>query len=202
MNSNVGNKVTGLAAANTGASLKPKRSGFKVMLGLIGMVKPLAGYMVLAIIMGIIGFLTAIFITVSGAVAILDVLGVNTGISLGVVFACVIVFALVRGILRYAEQSCNHFIAFKLLALIRDKVFFALRKLCPAKLEGRDKGDLISVITSDIELLEVFYAHTISPTVIAFIVSIIMCVFIGQISWLLAAVALAAYVVIGLFIPM
>lgn len=155
MNSNVENKVSALAAANTGASLKPKRSGFKVMLGLIGMVKPLAGYMVLAIIMGIIGFLTAIFITVSGAVAILDVLGVNTGISLGVVFACVIVFALVRGFLRYAEQSCNHFIAFKLLALIRDKVFFALRKLCPAKLEGRDKGDLISVITSDIELLEV-----------------------------------------------
>ena len=202
MSSNVENKVSALAAANTGASLKPKRSGFKVMLGLIGMVKPLAGYMVLAIIMGIIGFLTAIFITVFGAVAILDVLGVNTGISLGVVFACVIVFALVRGILRYAEQSCNHFIAFKLLALIRDKVFFALRKLCPAKLEGRDKGDLISVITSDIELLEGFYAHTISPTVIAFIVSIIMCVFIGQISWLLAAVALAAYVVIGLFIPM
>ena len=202
MSSNVENKVSALAAANTGASLKPKRSGFKVMRGLIGMVKPLAGYMVLAIIMGIIGFLTAIFITVSGAVAILDVLGVNTGISLGVVFACVIVFALVRGFLRYAEQSCNHFIAFKLLALIRDKVFFALRKLCPAKLEGRDKGDLISVITSDIELLEVFYAHTISPTVIAFIVSIIMCVFIGQISWLLAAVALAAYVVIGLFIPM
>ena len=202
MSSNVENKVSALAAANTGASLKPKRSGFKVMLGLIGMVKPLAGYMVLAIIMGIIGFLTAIFITVSGAVAILDVLGVDTGISLGVVFACVIVFALVRGFLRYAEQSCNHFIAFKLLALIRDKVFFALRKLCPAKLEGRDKGDLISVITSDIELLEVFYAHTISPTVIAFIVSIIMCVFIGQISWLLAAVALAAYVVIGLFIPM
>ena len=133
-------------------NIKPKRSGFKVMLGLIGMVKPLAGYMVLAIIMGIIGFLTAIFITVFGAVAILDVLGVNTGISLGVVFACVIVFALVRGILRYAEQSCNHFIAFKLLALIRDKVFFALRKLCPAKLEGRDKGDLISVITSDIDV--------------------------------------------------
>ena len=202
MSSNVENKVSALAAANTGASLKPKRSGFKVMLGLIGMVKPLAGYMVLAIIMGIIGFLTAIFITVSGAVAILDVLGVNTGISLGVVFACVIVFALVRGFLRYAEQSCNHFIAFKLLALIRDKVFFALRKLCPVKLEGRDKGDLISVITSDIELLEVFYAHTISPTVIAFIVSIIMCVFIGQISWILAVVALAAYVVIGLFIPM
>lgn len=79
-----------------------------------------------------------------------------------------LIFALVRGVLRYAEQACNHFIAFKLLALIRDKVFAALRKLCPAKLEGRDKGDLISVITSDIELLEVFYAHTISPVIIAF----------------------------------
>lgn len=206
MSSNVGNKTTGSASMNSTArnsetSFKPKRSGFKVMLGLIGMVKPLAGYMVLAIVMGIIGFLTAIFITVFGAVAILDVLGVDKGISSGVVFACVLIFALVRGVLRYAEQSCNHFIAFKLLALIRDKVFFALRKLCPAKLEGRNKGDLISVITSDIELLEVFYAHTISPTVIAFVVSIIMCIFIGQISWILAAVALTAYVVIGLFVP-
>ena len=98
-----------------------------------------------------------------GGFAVLDLLGQNGGIKTGTVFACVGAFALTRGILRYAEQSCNHFIAFKLLALIRDKVFRALRRLAPAKLEGRDKGDLISVITSDIELLEVFYAHTISP---------------------------------------
>lgn len=178
-----------------------RRSGFKVMCGLIGMVKPLAGFMVMAIIMGVIGHLTAIFITVFGAIVVLDVSGFDTGIGSGAVFACVVVFALVRGVLRYAEQTCNHFIAFKLLALIRDKVFKALRKLCPARLEGRDKGDLISVITSDIELLEVFYAHTISPTVIAVVVSVLMCVFIGQINWILSVVALAAYIVIGFFVP-
>ena len=140
-----------------------KRSGFTVMMRLIGLVKPLAGFMVLAIVMGLIGHLCAAFITIFGGYAVLDLLRFDVPISLTAIFIAVVVFALVRGVLRYAEQACNHFIAFKLLALFRDKVFRALRKLCPAKLEGRDKGDLISVITSDIELLEVFYAHTISP---------------------------------------
>ena len=111
-------------------------------------------------------------------------------------------FALVRGVLRYAEQACNHFIAFKLLALIRDKVFRALRRLCPAKLEGRDKGDLISVITSDIELLEVFYAHTISPVLIALFFSAFLCLFIGSFHPLLGVIALAAYLTVGVIIPM
>ena len=111
------------------------------------------------------------------------------------------IFAIVRGFLRYAEQSCNHFIAFKLLALIRDKVFGALRKLCPAKLAGKDKGDLISVITSDIELLEVFYAHTISPAVIAFLFTIVMCGFIGSFHTGLAVLAFAAYFTVGIVIP-
>lgn len=180
---------------------KPKRNGFRVMLGLIGMVKPLTGYMLLAIVMGVLGNLAAIFITVFGAYAILDVLGIDTAISLGAVFVCVLLFALCRGVLRYAEQACNHFIAFKLLALIRDKVFQALRRLCPAKLEGRDKGDLISVITSDIELLEVFYAHTISPTAIAIVVSALMCIFLGRIHIVLVLIALAAYLVIGIVVP-
>ena len=96
----------------------------------------------------------------------------DTPFTLTALFVCVVVFAIIRGFLRYAEQACNHFIAFKLLALLRDKVFRALRRLCPAKLEGRDKGDLISVITSDIELLEVFYAHTISPAAIAFLFTV------------------------------
>lgn len=178
-----------------------KRSGFSVMCGLIGMVKPLSGYMIIAIIMGLLGHLSAIFITVFGAFAILNVLGIKMILSLKMIFISVILFAIVRGFLRYAEQSCNHFIAFKLLALIRDKVFIALRRLCPAKLEGRDKGDLISVITSDIELLEVFYAHTISPVVIAILNSIVMCIFIGRIHLILALVALMAYVIVGLFIP-
>ena len=108
----------------------------------------------------------------------------------------------VRGLFRYAEQSCNHFIAFKLLALIRDKVFRALRRLCPAKLEGRDRGDLISVITSDIELLEVFYAHTISPAAIAVLFTVIMCLFIGHYHALLSLLALAAYVCVGVVIPL
>lgn len=143
-----------------------KRSGFAVMARLIGLVKPLTGFMVLAILMGLAGHLCASFITILGAWTALNLSGVDTALGLGGIFTCVAVFAVARAVLRYAEQACNHFIAFKLLALIRDKVFQALRKLCPAKLEGKDKGDLISVITSDIELLEVFYAHTISPAAI------------------------------------
>lgn len=125
-----------------------KRSGFTVMARLIGLVKPLSVYMVLAILMGLVGHLCAAFITIFGGFAVLDLLGFTTPVALKTTFVCVLLFALVRGIFRYAEQSCNHFIAFKLLALIRDKAFRALRRLCPAKLEGRDRGDLISVITS------------------------------------------------------
>ena len=179
-----------------------KRSGLKVMTRLIGLVKPLAGYMVLAIVMGLIGHLCAAFITVFGGFAILNILGLDTAMSLTVIFICLIVFALVRGFLRYAEQSCNHFIAFKLLALIRDNVFGALRRLCPAKLEGKDKGDLISIITSDIELLEVFYAHTISPIAIAVLFCMVMVVFIGSYNTALGILALAAYITVGGVIPL
>ena len=178
------------------------RGGFTVMARLIGLVKPLSGFMILAILMGLAGNLCASFITILGGYAILEVLGIGAGISLGAIFTLAVLFALVRAGLRYAEQSCNHFIAFKLLALIRDKVFRALRKLCPAKLEGRDKGDLISVITSDIELLEVFYAHTISPAAIALLFTVIMCLFIGSFNALLGLLALAAYLIVGLLIPL
>ena len=178
-----------------------KRSGFQIMARLIGLVKPLTGYMILAITMGLIGHLCAAFITVFGGYAILHVLHPEWAVSLGVLFGAVLIFALVRGFLRYAEQACNHFIAFKLLALIRDKVFGALRRLCPAKLEGKDKGNLISIITSDIELLEVFYAHTISPIAIAFLFCIIMVCFIGSYHVALGALALAAYFTVGVIIP-
>ncbi len=171
------------------------------MARLIGLVRPLAGYMVLAIGMGLIGHLCASFITIFGGWAMLDLLGFETPVPLKAVFVCVLVFALVRGGFRYAEQACNHFIAFKLLALIRDHVFRALRRLCPAKLEGRDKGDLISVITSDIELLEVFYAHDL-PAVIAALFTVILCVFIGRFHWALGLLALAAYVTVGVVIPL
>lgn len=179
-----------------------KRSGLKVMARLIGLVKPLTGYMLLAITMGLIGHLCAAFITVFGGFAVLNLLEVDVSMSLTLIFIALIVFALARGFLRYAEQSCNHFIAFKLLALIRDKVFGALRCLCPAKLEGKDKGNLISIITSDIELLEVFYAHTISPICIAFLFCVIMVAFIGSYNVMLGMLALIAYVTVGIIIPL
>lgn len=179
-----------------------KRSGLNVMARLIGLVRPMLGFMLLAIAMGLLGNLCATFITVFGGYAILNVLHPEWSMSLGWVFAAVLLFALVRGFLRYAEQSCNHFIAFKLLALIRDKVFGALRHLCPAKLEGKDKGDLISVITSDIELLEVFYAHTISPICIAFLFCLMMVLFIGRIHAALGVLTLSAYAVVGIVIPL
>ncbi len=179
-----------------------KRSGFQVMSRLLGLVKPLAGYMLLAIAMGLIGNLCATFITVFGGFAVLQVLYPEWSMSLGMLFAAVLIFALVRGFLRYAEQACNHFIAFKLLALIRDKVFGALRRLCPAKLEGRDKGNLINIITSDIELLEVFYAHTISPICIAILFCLVMVAFIGSYHAALGVLATVSYLVVGLSIPL
>lgn len=179
-----------------------KRSGFSIMARLVGLVKPLTGYMILAITMGVVGHLCASFITVFGGYAVLHVLHPEWSMNLGVIFGTVLFFALVRGFLRYAEQACNHFIAFKLLALIRDKVFGALRRLCPAKLDGKDKGDLISVITSDIELLEVFYAHTISPICIAVIYSLVMISFIGSYHIALGILAMLAYVTVGVVIPL
>ncbi len=178
-----------------------KRSGMEVMSKLICLVKPLTGFMLLAIFMGLIGHLCATFITVFGGFAVLEILDYDTPLTLTIIFVGVVLFAVVRGFLRYGEQSCNHYIAFKLLALIRDKVFRALRKLCPAKLESRDKGNLISVITSDIELLEVFYAHTISPIAIAVLFGVIMCVFIGSYHAVLGLIALVAYIVVGGVIP-
>lgn len=178
-----------------------KRSGSTVMARLIGLVRPLTGYMLLAILMGLLGHLCAAFITISGGYAVLSLLGYATPLPLKGLFIAAVVFALLRGMLRYGEQSCNHFIAFKLLALIRDRVFRALRRLCPAKLEGRDKGDLISIITSDIELLEVFYAHTISPAAIAAVFTVLLCLFIGRYHWALGLLALAAYLTVGVIIP-
>ena len=172
------------------------------MAKLIGLVKPLALYMVLAVTMGLIGHLCASFITIFGGFAVLELTDIGSPLSLTIIFISLAVFSVLRAALRYAEQACNHFIAFKLLALIRDKVFKALRRLCPAKLEGRDKGDLISVITSDIELLEVFYAHTISPVLIWFFFTLILTAFIGSYHILLGALAFAAYLTVGVVVPL
>ena len=178
------------------------RSGFAVMAGLIGMIKPMLGIMLLAVLMGCIGNLMATFITVLGGYGLLTVTGYYGKMSLTLIITLMAVFAVLRGVLRYAEQACNHFIAFKLLARIRHQVFTALRKLSPAKLDGSEKGNLISIITSDIELLEVFYAHTISPIAIAFITSVVMCIYLGSMSVVFAVIAFCLYLIVGVLIPL
>ena len=179
-----------------------KRSGINVMAKLVGLVKPLMLYMLLAISMGLIGHLMATFISILAGYGILNILGYDNVPSSTVLFSLMIGFALLRGVLRYGEQECNHFIAFKLLALLRDKIFTKLRQLAPAKLEGKDSGDLISLITSDIELLEVFYAHTISPIAIAILFGFVMVLFIASYSLKLALFALIGYLIIGWLIPL
>ena len=202
------------------------RSNFKVMSRLIGMVKPLTGHMILAIVMGVLGNLCAIAIPVIGSVLMVrmvyysdwmldsDVMldwgviseSVRESIypkhSLSMMMLLLVVVAVLRGVLHYAEQNRNHYIAFRLLALIRDRVFGALRRLAPAKLDGKDKGDLIAVLTSDIELLEVFYAHTISPICIAVIVSIVMIIWLTHFHILLGVYGFLAYLIVGLVIPL
>ena len=192
-----------------------RRSAIRIMGSLIGLVKPLIHIMLAAIILGTLGYLCAIFLTILAGQVIVH--GLLTGVAgmivpvdnmwlvftpVKTIITVMIIIAVLRGILHYMEQYCNHFIAFKLLAIIRHKVFAALRKLCPAKLDGRDKGNLISIITTDIELLEVFYAHTISPIAIAALTSIIMVIFIGRYHWLAGVLALAAYLMVGVAIPM
>ena len=192
-----------------------RRNAFQIMGSLIGLVKPLLHIMLAAIILGTLGYLCAIFLTIlAGQVIVHGLLTGAAGMIVPVdnmwlvftpvktILTVMIVIAVLRGILHYVEQYCNHFIAFKLLAIIRHKVFAALRKLCPAKLEGRDKGNLISIITTDIELLEVFYAHTISPIAIATLTSMIMVIFIGRYHWLAGVLAMAAYLIVGAAIPM
>ena len=200
---------------NNEAAGSGRRSAIWIMGSLIGLVKPLLHIMLTAIILGTLGYLCAIFLTILAGQVIVH--GLLTGVagmivpvenmwlvstSVKTIITVMIVIAVLRGILHYMEQYCNHFIAFKLLAIIRHKVFAALRKLCPAKLEGRDKGNLISIITTDIELLEVFYAHTISPIAIATLTSIVMVIFIGRYHWLAGVLALAAYLIVGIVIPM
>lgn len=177
-----------------------RRSGIQVVAGLIGLVKPMLLIMLLAILMGVIGNLASIFLTILGGEALLNIFNGDSS-SVTTLFILIALFAFSRGFLRYAEQASNHYIAFKLLALIRDKVFAQLRKLAPAKLDGKEKGNLISMLTSDVELLEVFYAHTISPVMIALFVSIILVIYIGRLHFVLGIVAFLAYVSVGLILP-
>lgn len=172
------------------------------MAQLIGLVRPLIHVMAGAVFLGVLGYLCAIFLTVLACMAVLQAAGVGDYASFLVIFAILILAAVLRGVLHYGEQACNHYIAFKLLALIRHKVFAVLRKLCPAKLDGKDKGNLISVLTSDIELLEVFYAHTISPIMIAAFTCLIMEFFFFHYHVTAGLWGLLAYVSVGVFLPL
>lgn len=178
-----------------------KKSGFRIMYDLIELVRPLWIWMIAAVVLGVLGFLCSIMITVFGAIGIIKVLGYSVSMNWMFLLGAMGFFGVARGILRYGEQASNHYIAFKILALIRDRVFRALRRLCPAKLEGRDKGNLINMLTSDVELLEVFYAHTISPILIAAIVSIVMSLWIAQWHLLLGVFACVSYIVVGVVLP-
>ena len=183
-----------------------KRNAFAVMARLIVLIRSLIPVMLLAVVFGSIGHLCAIALTVSAAAGIADIAGIAgqgaLSAPLRLLPYLLIAFAVCRGAFHYAEQYCNHFIAFKLLAVIRHRVFAKLRELCPAKLDGKDKGNLIAVITSDIEQLEVFYAHTLSPVAIAVAVCACMTVFIWRGSAAAGITALCAYLTVGALIPL
>lgn len=190
------------AAAAPGSD-HARRSAPSIMWRMMGLVRPLAGWLVLAVALGSIGMLTAAFVPAFGAFGLMAALGHNA-LGLGLVASCAACAAcgITRGPLHYGEQLCNHYIAFRLLAHIRDLVFGALRQLAPAKLEGRGKGELVSLVTSDIELLEVFYAHTISPIVIALVCTAVFEGFLLAVSPELAGIALVAYAVLGVLLPL
>jgi len=185
--------------------MKKETSGLKIMARLIGLVKPLIFIMFLGILLGSLGHLCAIFVTVLGAEGIVMVVNsISNPVlvrTLPKFFQLIVAVAILRGLLHYGEQYCNHYIAFRILAIIRHKVFEKLRVLCPAKLETKEKGNLITMITTDIELLEVFFAHTISPIAIAVLVSVIMLVFLANISIVSALIGLLGYVAVGIIIP-
>lgn len=178
-----------------------RHSKIGTLFRMLALVKPLTGFMILAVATGTLGFLAVQFIPILGGFAILHGLDMEVPVSLTAIWSGLVLFAFLRAVLRYTEQRTNHYIAFTLLAIIRDKVFKSLRKLCPVKLEGRDKGDLISLITSDVELLEVFYAHTISPICIAVLTETVMCIFIGSYHAWLGIFAAVAFLCVGVLVP-
>ena len=180
-----------------------RRSGAKIMASLILLLGSLSYIMILAVINGSVGFVCAMGVTVFGAVGVAKALGEAIALSYGWIIGLTIGCGVLRGLLRYFEQYSNHYIAFRLLAVLRDKIFGALRVLCPAKLESKQKGSIIAMITSDIETLEVFYAHTISPICIAVLVSTAVFLFVGFVSsWYLALVALVGFLTIGIVVPL
>ncbi|HHV6877037.1 TPA: thiol reductant ABC exporter subunit CydC [Haemophilus influenzae] len=178
-----------------------RKNGFVVMGHLLKLVTPLAHIMAFTITMGTLGFLAAIFIMVLGAMGLVNLLNFDTYLSFSGILTALIVLAVARGALRYLEQMSGHYIAFKLLALLRDKVFSSLRRLAFVKLQDKQAGQLVSLVTNDIELLEVFYAHTIAPIMIAFFTSAILLLVFAQLSSWFVLVALAAYLTVGVILP-
>ncbi|MDP9860732.1 ABC-type multidrug transport system fused ATPase/permease subunit [Olsenella profusa DSM 13989] len=178
-----------------------KRHDARIMWRMLGLTKPLAGFMVISVACGVAGFACATFLPVLAAGEAVSLVSGAPLLSVGACVGILCALAIARGVLHYVEQSCNHYIAFKLLAHIRSEVFASLRRLAPAKLAGADRGSLVSMVTADIELLEVFFAHTISPICIAVLMSALMVVLLGTISWQLALVALVGYLVVGVVVP-
>ena len=195
-----GDALSQQAYANTGAAT-PKRGKVRIMLELVKLTRPLLGVLAYAVVLGVAGFLAAIGITVLATSALLDLEGQACWVAASVATVAAVVCGVARGPLRYAEQLCNHYLAFRVLALVRDKVFAAMRRLAPAKLEGKEKGDLVSLVTADIELLEVFYAHTLSPAAIALAVSIIVLIFIGFQAPQLVGFAALGFICVGVVVP-
>ena len=169
---------------------------------LLRIAKPLSGIMVAAVVAGTVGHIAATMLPVFGVAALLALAGHPVwAMNVPVAVALMVVCAILRGVMRYVEQYCNHNVAFRLLALFRSRSFAALRRLAPAKLAGRGKGDLIALITTDVELLEIFFAHTISPVVIAIATTVIFAVCAVTLSPSMALLLIAAHLVIGVIVP-
>ena len=165
-------------------------------------VSPLRKCMVIACVCGVTGHLAATFLPVFGVIALFAATGAKIwNLSLPVAVAAMIICALIRGGMRYAEQYMNHNVAFRLLALFRSKAFAALRRLAPAKLSGKGKGGLIALVTTDVELLEIFFAHTISPVVIAIATTLLYTVVLLTLNLAIAVALLAAHLVVGVALP-
>lgn len=174
----------------------------RVIARLLKEVGPQRKYMIVACVCGTLGHLAATFLPVFGIAAAFAAVGSPVwNLSVPAALAAMAVCALIRGGMRYAEQFMNHNVAFRLLALFRAKAFAALRRLAPAKLAGKGKGDLIALVTTDVELLEIFFAHTISPVVIAIVTTVVYSLALLTLSPPLAATLIITHLIIGVILP-
>ena len=193
---------SGAAVGAAPAAAPAEMSTFQVIKRLLGEAKPLAGLMVAASTAGTIGHLAATFLPMFGIIAGFALAGNPVwGMSAAGAITAMIVCAVLRGLTRYVEQYLNHNVAFHLLALFRSKAFAALRRLAPAKLAGKGKGDLIAMLTTDVELLEIFFAHTISPVAIAVTTTIVYAIVAATLSPWMALALIVSHLIIGIIVP-